>query len=303
MPRSDRLREAELALLNAPFEQDGWARALELVAHASGGAGVNLVGLGGPQALSLNLLTGRDGELVQRYFAEPELWGSCNWRVNCAAMPMTIVHERHYDAYRQGADTTDYDDAVADLDMQFGCQAVLISDPRSFVGAALFRGRREGPCGAETLASFHQLLRPFHRALRLQQALSAGAAELIIGDVGSADSAVLLIDGRGCVAALTARAETLAGSGGPIRISGRRFELSNWRENARMQRVLASLLADPEGDEASWVQELNVGCDAESAQPRWTARAFRLPTRRGGLGFDARVAIAFEPLQGSPSRA
>lgn len=297
MPNSQRIRETELALLNAPFEPDGWTRALEMVASATGSAGANLVGVGGPLALSLNLITGRDAGLADRYLARAELWGACNWRVNSSGLPLTVQHERHYAAYRQAADTSIYDDAVSDLDMQFGCQSVLISDSRTFVGLAVFRGRREGPCDVAALGCFNALLRPMQRALRLQMALSGEAAELMLGDLSSVHSAVVLIDRHGSVCAMSPAAELLAEEGGPIRLSGLLLELSDRKENRLMQSALARLLSGGAAGHDSCVHEMPVHGAAGEPRRRWIARAFRLPQREHGLGFDPHVAVAFDRLR------
>lgn len=299
MLHSDQIREAELALLNAPFEPDGWTRALELVASATASAGANLIGVGGPLALSLNLVTGRDAAVADRYFARPELWGACNWRVNSSGPPLTVQHERDYTAYRQATDTSLYDDAVSDLDMQFGCQSVLISDSRTFVGLAVFRGRREGPSDASALGCFKALLRPMQRALRLQMALSGEAAELMLGNLSSLHSAVVLIDRHGCVCAMSPAAEPLAEPGGPVRLSGLLLELSERKQNRLMQSALARLLSDEGSSDAAWVHEMPVRGGAGEPQDRWIARAFRLPQRDHGLGFNPHVAVAFESLQPS----
>lgn len=303
MMNPDQIRQTELALLNAPFDPGGWQRAIAMVAQTTGGAGANLVAFGGPLPLSLNLFTGREEAIAERHFARPELWGRCNWRVNSSARPLTVQYERHYSAYRKTADTADYDDAVADLDMQFGCQSVLIDDSRTFVGLAVYRGRREGPSDAVALEAFRRLLRPIQRALRLQLALSGEAAEFMVGDLSLLHSAVVLLDRHGCVCAMTPAAESLAEAGGPVRLSGLLFALSNADENARMQVALARLLAEGTAAEASWVSEMCVGRRAGEPGGGWMARAFRLPQRDHGLGFNPHVAIAFEPLQdaGTPS--
>ena len=304
MPDMDQIRQTELALLNAPFEPEGWTRAIDMIAHATGGAGANLIGFGGPVPLSLNLFTGREEALAERYFARPELWGRCNWRVNSSAKPMTVQHELHYSAYRQTADTADYDDAVSDLGMEFGCQSILIDDSRTFVGLAVYRGRREGPSDAAALQTFQRLLRPLQRALRLQLALSGEAAELMLGDLSLVHSAVILLDRHGCLCALTPAAEPLAEPGGPVRLDGLLFGLANSDEDRRMQNGLARLLSAGAGSEACWVHEMCVGRGAGEQRGGWIARAFRLPQRDHGLGFNPHVAIAFEPLQEpcTPSR-
>lgn len=274
-----------------------------MVAHATGGAGANLIGFGGPVPLSLNLFTGREKALAEQYFVRRELWGRCNWRVNSSPEPMRIKYERHYRAYRETSDTSDYDDAVSDLDMQFGCQSGLINDTRTFIGLAVYRGRREGPSDALAVETFQRLLRPVQRALRLQPALSGEAAELMLGDLSLLHSAVVLLDRHGCVCALTPAAEPLAEAGGPVRLDGLLFGLANPEDNRRMLAALASLLSEGTEDDACWVHEMCIGGGAGEQGAGWIAAAFRLPQRDHGLGFNPHVAVAFEPLQDSSTRS
>lgn len=286
-----RLREAELALLNAPFDPEGWTRALELFAWSNGSSCSNLVAVGGPLPLSLNMFVGREAERSARYFSQPHLWGSCNWRVNSSGRPMTIQHEPHYAAYRQQADTSDYDDAVSDLDIPFGCQAVIFRDSRTFLGIADLRSSRDGPCDAAALQSFGALLRPMQRSLRLQMALSGESADLMLDSPALLSSAVVLVDRHGCVCGMSPAAEALAEEGGPIRLQSLLFELADPVENRLMQSILARLLSEPGRDDRSWADKMIVG---RRSGRRFVARAFRIPQERQSLGFDAHASIIFE---------
>ena len=104
--------------------------------------------------LPFNLFTGKEADRAQLHFANPAMWGACNWRVGSSGDPMTIQHDGHYRSYRRQRGrslTADYDDAVSDLDMQYGCQAVLMADQEHFLGLAIMRGRMEGPCDSSAL--------------------------------------------------------------------------------------------------------------------------------------------------------
>lgn len=289
------LRATELALMNAPFEQDGWRKAIAMVAHATGSESANLVALGGPLLLPLNMFVGRESEMAEDYFGRPELWGSCNWRVNSAGAPMTVQHEAHYAATRSRGGTTAYDDAVADLDMQFGCQSPLISDERNFLGLAILRGRREGPCDDVALQRFGHLIRQVHRAVRVQLALDGEAAELMLGEIATMHCRVVLIDRHGCLAALTPPAEELLEEQGPARLTGLQVRLRHRDEDRRLHRAVARLLSadDPRGPV---VHEMRAGRTAEFPHGRWRLSAVRLPRCDRGLGFEAEIALTFHPL-------
>jgi len=293
------LNQAKQAVLNAPFERDGWGQAIELVARACGAPAANLVGFGGPAAFSVNLFSGPDSARAERYFARPALWGQCNWRVNSAGRPLSIQHDAHYAIYRKLAKTSDYDDAVSDLDMQFGCQSALISDSRTFLGLALLRGRREGPCDADSLARFSELIRHVHRAVRVQIALAGEAAELMMGDLGAMTSAMVLVDRYGCVCALTPAAEPLADEDGPFRLCGLTFQLRDPEENRRIQAAMTRLLTK-EDVAGSGVFQMRAGRTHADPTAPWGVSLVRLPRREHGLGFDPHFALTFRRLRLRP---
>lgn len=298
MSEAQLLNDARLAVINAPFDPSGWEAAIDMVARASGASGANLVGFGGSAGLSVNLFSGGEQDRAQEYFARPELWGPCNWRINSTgAGALTIQHDADYAAYRATAVTADYDDAVSDLDMQYGCQSALIQDSRSFLGVALFRGRRQGPCDASMLDRFTFLSREIHRAVRLQLALAGEAAELLLGELSSISTPTLLIDRYGYVSAMTPAAETLAEEGGPIRLCGLSLQFRDRHENRRVLAEMGRMLQLGPHAAGRRVFELPVGRTEAAPAGRWVASIVRLPQRDHGLGFDPQLALSFAPLQ------
>lgn len=292
--RSDKsLRAAELALMNAPFETDGWSRAIEAVSQASGGSGANLVGIGGPLMLSLNMFTGRKSEQAAAYFSRPELWGACNWRVHCSGRPLSIQHDAHYSEARRSLGPSDYDDAVSDLDMQYGCQSVLLSDSSNFLGLAIFRGRREGPCDEAGLRRFEHLARQVQRSIRMQLALDGEAAELMLGEMEGVHGATLLLDRQGNLCALSRAAEPLFDGGGPLVLSSLAVELRNRAENRHFQQALKRLLSS-DGHSGPLVHQSRAGRSADKPTGAWRLFIVRLPARRQGLGFDPHLAVTLK---------
>lgn len=291
------LRETESALLNAPFQADGWHQAIDMVARATGSPSANLVAIGGPLLMPLNMFTGRAAQQATDYFANPALWGSCNWRVQSSGEPMSIQYERHYALARSAGGTADYDDAVSDLDMQFGCQSALISDSRNFLGLAIFRGRREGPSTEIVLDRFRHLLKHVQRAVRVQLALDGEAAELMLGDLASVHCRTVLLDRHGCLNAVTPLGEDLFDEGGPARLDGLAFGLRDPAEDRQMHRAMARLLAAANDTHGPQLHEMRAGRSAADPAGRWRLFIVRLPQRRSGLGFDAQLAISFRPVQ------
>ena len=290
---SDRaLRQAELRILNAPFEERGWENALEAVAEATRSHAAQLLGIGGPLLIPLNIFVGPPAT-YRHYIEDAELHGPCNWRVGSTATPMAIQHEGDYAAYRLSHETSDYDDAVSDMDIQYGCQSALLLDPRNMIGLALLRGRRDGPSTSETLSRFAFLRHQMARAVRMQIALDGEASELMVGDLEAVHGATLLLDRHGCIAALTPAAETMLNDG-PLRLVGLAVELADQAENAKFVRLIAQMLrGEPPGDAV----RMRVGCSAGHPRGRWQLFITSLPQRLGhGLGFEPRLALTFKPV-------
>ena len=285
------LRETELAILNAPFEERGWERAVESIAKATRSSGAHLLGMGGPTLFPLNVVTGNFAG-YEHYFANPELHGRCNWRVSTTAGPMSIQHEADYAAYRRLYPTADYDDAVSDLDIPFGCQSAMFLDQNGMIGLALLRSRRDGPCRSETLRDFTLLRHQLARSIRVQMALDGEAAELMVGDTEHLSSATILLDRHGALCALTECAEHLLDEDGPLRLDGLSVRLSDPVEDRTFQRAMARLFKS-DGHRDALIHQAQV----RHADRRrgWRLIAVRLPQRPHGLGFEPHLAITMKP--------
>ena len=290
------LRQAELCILNAPFEERGWERAVEAVADATGSHAAQLLGLGGPLLLPLNVFVGAPSD-YRHYIANAELHGRCNWRVGSTTVPMAIQHESDYAAYRLTNDTADYDDAASDMDIPYGCQSALLLDSQHMIGLAALRSRRDGPSTAETLSRFAYLRRHMWRAVQMQIALDGEASELMVGELERLRGATLLLDRHGCIAALTPAAERLFEEGGPLQLAGLGVELSDPTENKQFLRLMAKLLRH---DPAVGIVQMSVGCSGEVSGGRWRLFLTRLPQGRDhGLGFEPHMALTFKPVSQS----
>lgn len=275
------VRAAELALLNAPFGPGGWDEAIHAAAIACGGRGANLVRLGGSLP-TLNIITGQDADRAHRYLACPDLWGPENWRVGSAQQAMAVSFDSHYQSYRAAIATSTYDDAALDLDMEFGCQAVLAEDGAGFVGLAIIRGRREGRCNPDAVATFKRLVVTAERAVRAERALGGEAAELASGQLARLCVPTMLTDGHGIVQAMSPAAEAVVISGRVARMRFSSLSLVDPEEDLRFQAALGALLRFDQ----------RRGCTTELAFPdgRRIGLVHRPPVH-GGLGFEPQLSL------------
>lgn len=294
MRQASFLEQTRLALLNAPFD-DGWGGAIDMVARATGSRAAHLVALGGPLLLPLNMFTGDDSDRAAEYFTDSALWGASNWRVSTTTKPMAIQHEAHYAAYRAVANTADYDDAVSDLDMGFGCQCALLMGEDHFLGLAMLRGSRDGPSSASTLRIFRLLTREVERSVRMQLALADERSAILLGELGGAKSPVILLDRHGQVVALSPAAEPAFEADGPFQIRGTGLALKNRHEDGHMQKAMARLLASRDNLVGPYLHVTNVGRSDASRGHRWKLSIVRLPPAACTLGFGAELALTITP--------
>ena len=245
--------------------------------------------------LPFNLFTGKMAERAQSHFANPALWGSCNWRVGTSAAPMTIQHDSHYGDYRRrhgSALTADYDDAVSDIDMQYGCQAVLMADQQHFLGLAVMRGRMEGRSDHSTLFAFERIIRHAQRSVRVHLALDGEAGELLVENWADRTSPMLVLDRFGGLCAMTAAGEQLLDVNGPLSLRGISLAARDRRDDGWFQAALARLLRVRDDSVGPHLHQMTLGRSGDRpATHRWRLSILRLPRRPHGLGFDPHLLI------------
>jgi hypothetical protein len=293
------LRETELALMNAPFEADGWKKAISMVASATGSGAAHLAAFGGPLLMSLDMFVGREADRIDDYFADSALCGAANWRINCIGEPMTIQHERHYDEVRALGGASLYDQAVREIDMEYGCQSTLFSDERNFLGLCLIRSRREGKTDDILFNRFKHLIQHVQRSVRVQLALDGEAAELMLGELSTMNCRTVLLDRHGCLTAISANAEPLFEAQGPARLDGLSFGLRHREENRQLHRAMGRLLA--EHPDSPRVHQVRTGRCQRHPDGRWKLSIVRLPDSSSGLGFGPALAVSFHPVSSDPS--
>ena len=249
--------------------------------------------------LPFNLFTGQHAGRAQKHFDNPGLWGACNWRVGSSAGPMTVQHDGHYASYRRlhgPGLTADYDDAVSDVDMQFGCQAVLLADQEHFLGLAIMRGRREGRCDESALFSFSQLIRHAQRAVRVHLALDGEAGELLVGSWADRSSPMLVLDRFGGLCAMTGAAECLLEDQGPLSLRGISIAARDRREDRHFQAALSRLLKVGDAVAGPHLHQMPIGRSQARPGGSWRLSILRLPRLPHGLGFDPHLLLCARPL-------
>lgn len=290
----NQLRQAELAYLNAPFSPDGWAVAMGQLAAVTKTRIAQLIGVGGPLALPLNLFTEQLHD-PHGHLNNPLLYGPANWRINTTKRPMTLEHEPHYQAYREQRGSSFYDDAVSDLDLPHGCQSALLLDSSGIVGISLLRSSREGPCDAEVLDAFAYLSRHAQRALRVQLALGHEAADLMLSGLHGRPEATILLDRYGYVCAMTEAAEALFDIPDGLRLEGHALHLPDAMEDRAFVAALHRLLTS-DGVHGPVLHQSRIGCSAARPLGRWRLYVARLPDVPHAFSFEPQLAVTLKPI-------
>ena len=217
---------------------------------------------------------------------------------------MTIQHDGHYRAYRRQhgpALTADYDDVVSDLDMQYGCQAVLLADQEHFLGLAHHARadgrpmRRLGPVR----------IQPGHPACAARGAGPPGArwrgrradgwrlgrSELADACAGPVRRPLRHDSSRGDVA---------GGRWARCRSGESRSRHATGAKTAAFQAALARLLRVGDDAVGPHLHQMVVGRSDRNPNGRWRLSIIRLPRRPHGLGFDPHLVICARPLGDGP---
>ncbi len=294
MFKDGRLREVELAFLNAPFNPDGCLHALEQLASLTGSRLAQLCGGGLGTDLDFNFFSD-DCHDPHGHLTNPRLYGPENWRINCAQRPRTIQDERHYATYRLARPASYYDDAVSDLDLPFGCQTPLILDNNGLFGLALLRSGRNGRCTAETIDCFRLIARQAHRAVRAQVALGEEAAELMVAGVAGRRECTILLDRFGNLLAMTEEAEHLFDDPDGLSLNGLRLALAHPGEQQALDAAIKRLLAH-DGAGGPTIHDTTIGRCASQPAGRWRTVIVRLPGSPDPLSFAPALAVTLAPL-------
>lgn len=295
MSVDQRIRDAEIAFLNAPFNNEGWIHALRLMAFATGGEVAQLCGGGPGLSLTFNYFS-QDRHDPHGHLVNPAMYGEDNWRINCSmGGARTIQDERHYEEYREGRRTGFYDDAVSDLDLPFGCQTPLMLDRNGLVGLALLRSSRDGRCTPETLAAFARIAYQAHRAVRVQMALGQEGGEQMLAGLAETPEMTVLLDRQGQVVAMTPAAETLFDCPVGLQLDGLAVRLASASEDRAFRAALARLLAS-DGRDGPILHETVAGRCESHPQGHWRLFLTRLPGGQDLLGFAAQFALTLRPL-------
>ncbi len=277
------------AIRQAPFESQGWDRALKAIAARTWSSCGELVVFGRNHTIDFNWMTDRS-ETAHREFIEigagsPDV----NWRVAASGAPLKIVGEAEYDAIRGRMSSEPYDAWVERHDLEYGCQAMLHSEPNLMVGLAVVRARREGRTRFRDRQRFAELAPHVLASVRLQRALQDQGAAMIAGTFDALSVPALIVDGRGIVRARSDAAEQLLSRERRIGIRNSQLTAVVPADDRRLQSAFARVLG-PGQEDGPRIAGI-VLRDQDDAGTTLLVHVFALPEQDWALGLGARAVV------------
>lgn len=281
------------AFLSAPFDPNGWDRALRKLGSETSSARTQLIAFGGPSTIPFNWVTDPDPGFIEEF---PLIDGGSpkvNWRVACAGAPLELAWEAHYDRAKRLLKSDIYDEFADRYDLPYGCQTVLLKTADMFLGLATLRSTSDGPSSESDRRVFAQAAPHVLTSIKIQQALEHKGAALIAGAFGSIGSAVFVCDRAGLVRAMTPAAEAKLTQGMVIRMV-RGSLAANPGDNDRALQSALKIVLDESNPAPQAVQFWVGGGLADPDAHR--CEVLPLPRSDWSLGFEPRAMVVLHAL-------
>lgn len=285
----------------AALDPTAWMQALQALADATRSEHAQLVGLGGPAAVSFNWVTGVAEKVLADFIAIDGSNPAINPRVAAAAIypGQGVLFERHYDAMTPSLKSDVYADFCATHDLAHGCHTTLVQDEVGLVGMAVLRTRRAKPTGERDRAVMAQVAPHARAAVRLRVALEREGARLVAGAFEAVSAAAFLCDGAGRVSAYTPAAERLVDQG-RLHMAGGQLSGSTAAETAALQQAIWHFTTWRVGQATPRFTTLLL--PGQPGDTPLIAEIARLPDDGWTIGAGARVLILLRSRQAGDRR-
>ncbi|HEX6929597.1 MAG TPA: helix-turn-helix transcriptional regulator [Gammaproteobacteria bacterium] len=203
------------AFYDAALDGQGWGRALEGLAEATGSSVGELIGLGSNAAVPFNILTnakpGFEKEFVASGGGDPRI----NPRVNAGmnAPVLKVLAESDFITPEEYKRHPHYQEFALPWEVPFICLTTLERQNGMLIGLAVARNQRQGHITSQQREVFTSLAPHVRAAVRMQMALEGQGANLLVGAMEALSIPAFVCDSSGRVQALTPAAEQLVSLG------------------------------------------------------------------------------------------
>lgn len=286
--------------LDAALEPWRWDGALRHMAHATGAARGQLIGVGGPSEVPFNWANDVPEPTLRQFI---EIRGGApdiNYRIGAdlGSGAMQVVHEDDYDAAIPRLSSDIYLDYAHQNEIPFGCQTRLVEGPEGFIGLATLRTAQDGRSTAEQRGIFMDAAHAARRAVLLQMRLEGQQAQLMAGTLDAMRLAAFLFDMKGRLCGTTQGGERLIESGA-LRRTADMIEPPGDRH--QVARAVAQVMrADGAGHARMRIARPR---DGDMPSGDLFAELFRLPAREWSIRAVPRVIMMVRTSQISDAEA
>ncbi|CAN5372663.1 hypothetical protein BH10PSE13_BH10PSE13_08700 [soil metagenome] len=235
-----RILELADMFANAAIDPTQWMSALQTLAHATGSARGQLIGIGGDATVPFNWVNDFPDHAFDEFLAMDGGSRLVNPRVAAAidAPLLAVRHEADYRATLPGLVSDVYLDFAHDYDFPHGCQTKLFEGDGGLVGLAVLRRESEGETTPDQRAFFAGVAPFVRNAVRMQMALERDGPRLIAGALDQVAAAVFVCASDGRVLAHSAAAESLLHDG-RLGLAGGSLRFGGKADQDRFAKVLA----------------------------------------------------------------
>lgn len=199
---------------------NGWHRALEGLAAATGSRSAELICISADGTAPTHAVTNLDPEALQQFDQTRGGLPQVNPRVRAgfSAKLLDPVTESDFITPEEHRRHPHYCEFAIPWDLPYICLTTLQREPGMTIGMSVLRSQREGHINAEQKRIFTTLAPHVRAAVRMQQMLGANAAALVAGTLDALSIAAFVCDVHGRVQRMTQAAEKLVSDGGPLRL-------------------------------------------------------------------------------------
>jgi YD repeat-containing protein len=204
----------------AAVTTNGWRRALEGLAKATGSRSGELICISADGTAPTHVVTNVDPEALQHFDQTRGGMPQVNPRVQAGfkAKLLEPVTESDFITPEEHRRHPHYREFAFPWDLAFICLTTLHREPGMTIGMSVIRSEREGHISEEQKSTFASLAPHVRAAVRMQQLLGTNAAGLLTGTLEAMSIAAFVCDGLGRVLRMTRAAEQLVINEGPLRL-------------------------------------------------------------------------------------
>ena len=284
----DDFERARASLLEAAYDQDRWAEAMEWIQKSAGGWGLQLVGASPKRGVIFQHISGIPGDLVDAWAALGGIDPVKNPRARPAYGPSSfrVYDENDFSTPEERRRSAIYSDLYARGDVPYVAAAKFDAIDDIMIGAFCVRSERQGLPDEDDKAHMSALLPYLRAAIRIQETLEHRAAGLVAGALDNLEVCAVLCTGTGQIVATTQAADAELRSGGYIISRDRVLSPAVRADSASLEAAIARAARAPGKATASTV----VLRHAE-ASPR-LAEVAPMPRPNWALNLGAVVMVA-----------